>query len=64
MDTVLEAPDMAKVGNKSKCQCCRKAFRATKPWQRFCSPKCRDEWHNDETRKAKAAWRKAHGGDR
>jgi predicted RNA-binding Zn-ribbon protein involved in translation (DUF1610 family) len=46
----------------AKCQQCEKAFKPSKTWQRFCSPKCRDEWHNEETRKAKAAWRKEHPG--
>jgi predicted nucleic acid-binding Zn ribbon protein len=58
MAAILEAPDMAKTGESTKCRACVKTFKAVKPWQRFCSPKCRDEWHNDETRKAKAAYRK------
>jgi hypothetical protein len=30
----------------SYCQKCGAAFASYRPWQRFCSSKCRDGWHN------------------
>jgi len=55
--------DVAKKSNP-KCQRCQRPFKPSKTWQRFCSPACRDEWHNEETRKAKAAWRKDHASQK
>jgi hypothetical protein len=31
-----------------KCDWCEIEFFPAKPWQRFHSPKCRDDWHNRE----------------
>jgi len=30
---------------------CNKEFRPAKPWQRFCSPQCRDAFHNLEKKR-------------
>jgi hypothetical protein len=27
------------------CEQCRSKYSATKPWQRFCSLRCRNAWH-------------------
>jgi hypothetical protein len=27
------------------CDACQGSFTARKRWQRFCSPKCRNDWH-------------------
>lgn len=31
----------------SKCLKCRKSFRRSRAWQRFCSAPCRIEWHKN-----------------
>lgn len=28
-----------------RCTECDREFEPAKPWQHFCSPKCRDAWH-------------------
>lgn len=28
------------------CHFCGTVFKAKKTWQKFCKPKCRDDWHN------------------
>ena len=30
------------------CDYCGSEYNQRKPWQRFCSTKCRDEWHNED----------------
>ena len=32
---------------RAKCGNCLQPFTKKKPWQRFCKPKCRDGYHND-----------------
>ena len=31
-----------------KCDWCEGEFSPAKSWQRFCKPKCRDDWNNRE----------------
>lgn len=31
-----------------KCDWCETEFSPSKTWQRFCKPKCRDDWNNRE----------------
>jgi len=33
-----------------RCDQCGKEFRLNKPWQRFCKPECRDDYHNEQKR--------------
>jgi hypothetical protein len=35
-----------------RCDECGKDFRRTRAWQHFCSPKCRNDYHNHETSRA------------
>jgi hypothetical protein len=30
---------------ETTCDACTKPFARRKRWQRFCSPKCRNDWH-------------------
>lgn len=39
------------------CQNCKAKFLLTRSWQRFCTPPCRDRWHNEERRAALTAYR-------
>jgi len=34
-----------------QCDQCGKNFRPKKPWQHFCQPKCRDDFHNAEKKR-------------
>ena len=31
-----------------RCELCAKPFRPNRKWQNFCSPVCRNKWHDDE----------------
>jgi hypothetical protein len=33
---------------KAICDQCGQEFWKVKDWQRFCQPKCRDDWHNHQ----------------
>jgi hypothetical protein len=33
---------------KAICEQCGQEFCKAKDWQRFCQPKCRDDWHNHQ----------------
>ena len=35
--------------DEPKCPVCRASFLARRKWQRFCSPKCRNEYHSSMT---------------
>ena len=35
-----------------QCDECGKNFRPARPWQHFCSPRCRNNFHNRETSRA------------
>ena len=37
---------------ESRCPVCNQPFRARRKWQRFCSPKCRNEYHGSMTTEA------------
>jgi hypothetical protein len=36
------------LGPKAICEQCGQGFWKAKDWQRFCRPKCRDDWHNHQ----------------
>ena len=36
----------------AKCEECGVEYWQAKPWQRFCNPKCRDDWHNHQRKLA------------
>ena len=36
----------------AKCHFCGEEFKPTKKWQRFCSDKCRNNFHNDNKLRA------------
>lgn len=48
----VEGPRDQKDGDQAMAICeyvnCKGNYRPTKNWQRFCSPKCRDDWHNHQ----------------
>jgi hypothetical protein len=33
---------------KAICEQCGQEYWKAKDWQRFCQPKCRDDWHNHQ----------------
>jgi len=35
------------------CPNCEKEFMINRPWQRFCSASCRNNWHNDQRKSIK-----------
>jgi hypothetical protein len=35
-----------------KCDWCESSFSPARSWQRFCCPKCRDDWNNREKKRA------------
>ena len=37
------------------CPSCLNAFKAATPWQRFCSPDCRNKFHNGKAKAAKCS---------
>ena len=37
---------------RGQCAYCEDALTPTRPWQRFCSGRCRDRYHADERRHA------------
>ena len=39
-------------GPKATCEWCDTEFRREKSWQRFCKPKCRDDWNNHQKKLA------------
>jgi hypothetical protein len=41
-----------------QCKECGKEFRQSRWWQEFCSPKCRNDFHNHETSRALHAARR------
>lgn len=43
-DSALPAPKAAQ-GGEATCRACPSLFRQKKPWQHFCSAKCRRAWH-------------------
>ena len=46
----------AKPGS-GECARCATPLNPTRPWQRFCSVRCRNRWHAEERRQALAAYR-------
>ena len=36
----------------AKCEECGREYWQEKSWQRFCNPKCRDDWHNHQKKLA------------
>jgi hypothetical protein len=38
-----------------ECKNCSQPFRQDKPWQKFCTRKCHDDWHNLEKKKTAVA---------
>jgi hypothetical protein len=43
------------LGPKATCEWCGTEFRMEKSWQRFCKPKCRDDWNNRQKKLAAVA---------
>ena len=39
----------------AKCEECGGEYCQEKSWQRFCNPKCRDDWHNHQKKLAQIA---------
>ena len=39
----------------AKCESCGREYWQEKSWQRFCNPKCRDDWHNHQKKLAQVA---------
>jgi uncharacterized Zn ribbon protein len=39
----------------AKCEECGREYWQEKSWQRFCNPKCRDDWHNHQKKLAQIA---------
>jgi hypothetical protein len=37
--------EQPKVDGQIPCGACPALFKPKKKWQRFCSPKCRNDWH-------------------
>jgi hypothetical protein len=48
----LENGIRPEVEDQMKCDWCGREFSPAKPWQHFCNPKCRDDWHNRERKRA------------
>jgi len=42
------------------CKQCEGNFTPTTDWQRFCSDKCRNDWHNAQRLKAEKWYREHH----
>lgn len=40
-----------------QCESCHGSLSPIRPWQRFCSARCRNRWHAEERRQALAAYR-------
>jgi hypothetical protein len=38
--------EQAKVDGQTRCEACPALFKPRKKWQRFCSPRCRNDWHH------------------
>lgn len=36
-----------------ECKYCKKPFSPTRDWEKFCSPKCRTDWHYKGTQQAR-----------
>lgn len=39
----------------ANCEECGVEYWQEKSWQRFCNPKCRDDWHNHQKKLAQVA---------
>ena len=42
---------------RTTCEQCPRSLNPSRPWQRFCSARCRSQWHVKERRQALAAYR-------
>jgi len=52
-DGGMKAPSMP----RTTCAQCPRSLSRSRPWQRFCSERCRIQWHAKERRQALAAYR-------
>jgi endogenous inhibitor of DNA gyrase (YacG/DUF329 family) len=49
----MQAPSML----RTTCAQCPRSLNRSRPWQRFCSERCRIQWHAEERRQALTAYR-------
>ena len=48
LSSVYNKAEQAKVGQEIECVQCGTSFRKANKWHTFCTPKCRDSWHNTQ----------------
>jgi hypothetical protein len=47
-----------------RCNHCDRDFEPSKPWQQFCSAKCRNDWHFRERKRAEVQNAEAERAER
>ena len=52
-DGEMKAPSVP----RTTCAQCHRSLSRSRPWQRFCSGRCRIQWHAEERRQGLAAYR-------
>ena len=46
-----------------ECKYCGKEFEKVRKWKEFCSPKCKNNWHNERRNRAMSMLEKHEEGE-